>query len=410
MTEYRRNHYVPVWYQERFISSNARERKFYYLDLKPQTLSSNGRTFTRKSLMRWGPKSCFWLKDLYTTKHGDWISTEIEQKFFGPLDDSARSALDYFSNFAHPSADGDLFRKLLLYMSLQKLRTPKGLKYLSQLTKQSKKNSLLFELQRLQALFCAIWTESVWSIADASQSDVKFILSDHPVTSYNSGCYPQSAWCRNGNDPHVWLNGTHTFFPLTSEKLLILSNLSWVRHPYSNPTRNRPNPNPLRSAMFNFTAIQTGRHLSADEVVRINYITKMRANRYIAATNKDWLFPEKRLANCQWDSFGKELLLMPDPRSVSFSSEIVIGYANNRSDAFDAYGRKPWQDGYDDNKRSTLEWETFHASQGEFARRFGPNRRGVSFKFGRICPESDTAEMHAYHLSLEAKNKKHRYR
>lgn len=185
MTEYRRNHYVPVWYQERFIPSSGKERKFYYLDLKPQTLSSNGRAFTRNSLMRWGPKSCFWLEDLYTTKHGDWISTEIEQKFFGPLDDSARPALDYFSDFAHPSANADLFHNLLLYMSLQKLRTPKGLKYLSNLTQQSNRNQLLIELQQLQAVFCAIWTESVWSIADASQSDVKFILSDHPVTTYN---------------------------------------------------------------------------------------------------------------------------------------------------------------------------------------------------------------------------------
>jgi hypothetical protein len=410
MTEYRRNHYVPVWYQERFISSNAQERKFYYLDLKPKTLSSNGRAFTRNSLMRWGPKSCFWLEDLYTTKHGDWISTEIEQKFFGPLDDSARPALDYFSNFAHPSANGDLFHNLLLYMSLQKLRTPKGLKYLSNLTQQANRNKLLIELQRLQAIFCAIWTESVWSIADASQSDVKFILSDHPVTTYNMGCYPQSSWCRNGNDPHIWLNGTHTLFPLTPEKLLILTNLSWVRHPYSNPTRNRPNPSPLRPAMFNFTAIQTGRRLSEDDVVKINYITKLRANRYIAATNKDWLFPEKRLAGCQWNSFGSEYLLMPDPRSVSFSSEIVIGYANNKSDAFDAYGRKPWQADYDDKQRSSLEWETFHAFQGEFARRFGPKRRGVSFEFGRVAPESDAAEMHAYYLSLEANNKKHRYR
>ena len=119
MTEYRSNHYVPIWYQERFIPTGSKERKFHYLDLKPKTLSSNGRTFKRKSLMRWGPKSCFCQEDLYTTRYGEQISTEIEQKFFGPLDDSARPALDYFSSFSHPNADGDLFHKLLLYIILQ---------------------------------------------------------------------------------------------------------------------------------------------------------------------------------------------------------------------------------------------------------------------------------------------------
>ena len=410
MTQYRRNHYVPVWYQERFIPSNAPERKFYYLDLRPQTVVSNGKKFSRNSILRWGPRSCFWQKDLYTTEYGGRLSTEIEQKFFGPLDDSARPALDYFANFTHPSVDGELFQRLLLYMSLQKLRTPKGLRYLSTLVRQTNQNRLLIELQRLQALFCAIWTESVWSIADASSSQIKFLISDHPVTTYNMGCYPQSKWCRDGNDPHIWLNGTHTFFPLSMEKLLILSNLSWVRHPYSNPTRNRPNPSPLRPAMFNFTEIQTGRKLAEEDVIKINYITKMRANRYVAAVEKEWLFPEKRLERCQWESFGNEYLLMPDPRAMTFSSEVIIGYDDNRSDAFDAYGRKPWQSDYDDKSRFDLEWETFHAFQGEFARLFGPIRRGRSFEFGNVSPEADPEDRHKYHLSLELKNKKHRYR
>ena len=41
--------------------------------------------------------------------------------------------------------------------------------------------------------------------------------------------------------------------------------------------------------------------------------------------------------------FSSGYLLMPDPRSVDFSSGIVIGSDNHRSDAFDEYGRKPSQ-------------------------------------------------------------------
>jgi hypothetical protein len=38
---------------------------------------------------------------------------------------------------------------------------------------------------RLRNLYCAIWTECVWLLADASRSPTKFLVSDHPVTVYN---------------------------------------------------------------------------------------------------------------------------------------------------------------------------------------------------------------------------------
>jgi hypothetical protein len=410
MTLYRKNHYVPIWYQDLFFPSGIREKKFFYLDLKPDTIISNGRAFKRNSLLRWGPKNCFCEDDLYTTKYGRWESTEIEEKFFGPVDAFARPALDYFANFTHPSVNSKLFQRLIRYMSIQKLRTPKGLTYLSEFTKQIEKNHILIELQRLQQIYCAIWTECVWSIADASEAETKFLLSDHPVTVYNQGCFPASHWCRDHHDPDIWLTGTHTLFPLAIDKILILTNLSWVRYPYGNPTRSRPNPNPFRPAMFNFMDIQTGRKLSEQEVNEINYIIKMRAYRYIAAAEKSWLYPEQKIGPCRWDYFGDQYVLMPDPRSVQFSSEIIIGYKNNKADFFDAYGRKPWHPDYDDKIQHNREWETFHAFQGEFARRFGPRRRGLSFEFGKLTAEIDSESFHKYHLDLEQKHKKHRYK
>lgn len=409
MTLYRNNHYVPIWYQERFIPAGVKEKKFHYLDLKPNTIISNGRPFKRNSLLRWGPKKCLCQDDLYTTKYGRWISTEIEEKFFGPVDASARPALDYFANFSHPSANGELFKRLVLYMSIQKLRTPKGLAYLSELTRQVDKNNVLLELQRLQQIFCAIWTECVWSIADASQAETKFLLSDHPVTVYNQGCFPASEWCRDFRDPDIWLTGTHTLFPLSLDKILILTNLSWVRYPYGNPRKLRPNPNPFRHAMFKFTDTQIGRMLTDEEVTEINYVIKSRAYRYVAAFEKSWLYPEQKIGVRRWDRFGEDYLFMPDPRSVTFSGEIIIGYDDKKSDFFDAYGRKPWQTDYDDKPQYDREWETFHAFQGEFARRFGPRRRGLSFEFMKLTPEVDSVDFHKYHLSLEQKFKKHRY-
>lgn len=386
----------------------AGQRKFFYLDLYPDIVSSQGHQYRRKNLLRWGAQKCFFERDLYTTKYGQWISTEIEQKFFGPVDASARPALDYFANFKHPSADGELFNCLVRYMSIQKLRTPKGLAYLSNMTRQIGKNHVLIALQKLQNIFCAIWSECVWTIADASRSETKFLISDHPVTVYNQGCFPGSAVCRDYGDPQIWFTGTHTLFPLTLDKILILTNLSWTRNPYGNPTKQRPNSNPFRAAMFNFTSIQTGRRLSEQEVIDINYIIKMRAHRYLAAAEEEWLYPEKKIATRRWDRFGNDYLLMPDPRSMTFSSEIVIGYKDGAAEAYDAYGRRPWQSDYDDKTQHSREWETFLAFQGEFARRFGPKRRGLTLELGNLTKEEDDENFHKYHLSLEQKHRKHR--
>jgi len=92
---------------------------------------------------------------------------------------------------------------------------------------------------------------------------------------------------------------------------------------------------------------------------------------------------------------------MPDPRSVSFSTEIIFG-GEKWADAFDEYGRKPWQPGYLDKDQQEKESETFHAFQGEFARVFGPRRRGRSFEFMKLDNEEDSPDFHAYHLKSES--------
>ena len=405
MSKYKRNHYVPEWYQSRFFSDENKDRKFHYLDLKPESMISNGHRYKRKNLLRWGSVNCFCENDLYTTNFSGWESTEIEQKFFGNVDSLGLKAVDYFSNFQHPSADPKMFNSFLQYMSIQKLRTPKGLAYLSSILDSKDKNYILHKLQELQQMFCALWTESVWSIVDATESQTKFIITDHPVTTYNKKCFPASKWCGGYSDPDIWLSGTHTIFPLSMNKLLILTNLSWVRNPYDNGLKPRPNPNLFRGAVFNFMQIQTHRMLSDIEVNEINFILKQRAYRYISATEKDWLYPEKNIPSQFWNKLGNGYLLMPDPRSVTFSSETLFGYENGGSDAFDEYGRKPWQKGYKSNGANEKEWISFHAFQGEFARVFGPKRRGVFYEFGSLEKLEDTPDYHKYHLKLEQQNK-----
>jgi Protein of unknown function (DUF4238) len=400
---YKENHYVAQWYQRRFLPAVG-EQKFRYLDLQPETfLDPQGNKRQKKSLQRWGTDRCFKQTDLYTTRFGHLESTEIEQFFFGRVDNEGKAAVEYFAAFTHPGVNSDAFHALLNYMSVQKLRTPKGLAQLAQMMKLCNKNHVLLAMQRYQNLHCAIWTEAVWAIVEAPDGGTQFIISDHPVTVYNQECFPASDVCRGFGDPEIWRNGTHTIFPLGPTKALLLTNLSWVRNPYGNAKHLRPHPNPLRPAMFKFTEIQTGRKLNEVEINQINFVIKKRAYRYVAAVTENWLYPERCIPSEHWRKLSDRYVLMPDPRSVSFSSEILIGYKGGRSEAFDEYGRRPWHKSYRDQELHKREWRTFHAFQGEYARLFGPGKRGICFEFGHETQE-DSAEFHQYHLKLEKEN------
>ncbi len=404
--EYQHNHYVPEWYQRRFMLQG--QHRYWYLDLKPDEVVNGKVRYVRRDLLNWGPALCFAEHDLYTTEWGGIQNTDIEQFFFGGLDNKGKKAVEYFGSFGHPSADGDLFQKFVQYMSVQKLRTPKGLGFLKPLMRGDKNRTLL-ALQHLQNIHCAIWTESVWQIADIEDSATKLIISDHPVTVYNRECFPMSDHCSGFNDPDIRLAATHTYFPLSLDRVLILTNLSWARNPYQSELTMRPNPELVRNAIFNFLDIQTDRKLSEQEVLEINYITKRRAHRYIAAAEKEWLYPERRLKNPHWRKLGDGYLFMPDPRHVHMGGEILIGYSNGRSDAFNEYGHRPWDRDYKNEERERRERESLYRFQAEWAATIGRKYRGISYQFthGRGKPRTeDIDEIHTDHLKTDQQFRK----
>jgi hypothetical protein len=191
------------------------------------------------------------------------------------------------------------------------------------------------------------------------------------------------------------------------DKVLILTNLSWVRNPYQSEVELRPNPNPFRSTMFKVTDIQTLRHLNEQEVREINFIIKSRALRYIGAAREEWLYPERFISKSDWNRYGNGYLLMPDPRSVTYSGEIIIGYGDGSATAYDEYGRRPWEAGFSGGEnRANDDWHTFLCFQGEFARIFGPARRGRAFGSMHLDNERDSDDYHQYHLRLERKEMK----
>src|SRR5579862_3627013 len=281
--EYTHNHYVPEWYQRRFILPGQKDNELFYLNLNPGEFTDpRGVRHSIRPVKRQGVRHCFAIDNLYTATFAGVKSTDIEKIFFGEIDRNGHRAVDYFANYNHFSVNGEAHRNIMLYMSTQKLRTPKGLAYLSDKLGTHDQREVLKAMLQLRQIYCAIWTECIWQIADASQSETKFIISDHPVTVYNRRCAPNSRFCHGNYDPNISMHGTHTIFPLSLERILILTNLSWVRNPYQRETALRPNPNPRRSAIFKFMQIQTSRSLTQEEVRQINFIIKSRALRHIA--------------------------------------------------------------------------------------------------------------------------------
>lgn len=411
--EYTNNHYVPEWYQKRFIPSGQKSQELFYLNLEPKNfVDPRGIIHQRLPVKRQGCRLCFVEKDLYTTKLGSVESKNIEKIFFGEIDRRGREAINYFTDFMHPMPRGghEAFEPMLRYMSTQKLRTPKGLDWISNQIGLKNKNAVLRFMLEFQALHCAIWTEAIWVIADASQSQTKFIVSDHPVTVYNRVCGPRSPRCRGSNDPAIWLNGTHTIFPLNLNKILILTNVSWVRDPYQSEVSLRPHPDPLRGAIFKFNEIQILRHLSEQEVIDINYVIKRRAYRYIAAAKEEWLYPERRISTTRWSEYGHGYMFMPDPRSVTLGGEVYIGHPNGTVSHFDVYGRRPWHPDYGKENNSPIEAHSLYRFKGEYAKLFGPYRRGRSFFATSLEQEKDDDEYHEYHLGLASKPRHRRKR
>ena len=92
---------------------------------------------------------------------------------------------------------------------------------------------------------------------------------------------------------------------------------------------------------------------------------------------------------------------------VTYGGQLIIGNRDGTSTAYDEYGRRPWQKDFKGFDKSGVDddWNTFQRFNGEFARLFGPYRRGRSFSHMQLDSEKDDDEFHAYHLRQEELHK-----
>jgi len=389
-----RNHYVPEWYQKRFLSSQ--KSAFYYLNLIPPTIElSNGKKKKLNSI-RWPlkPSQCFYLKDLYTTHYHGLLNDEIERYLFGRIDNLGVKAVDAMAEQDFKRLH-DNFQNFFEYMDAQKIRTPKGLAWIKSKYPNLTHNQLLYEMQRIRQLHCTIWFEAVREIVYAENSKIKFIISDHPVTIYNPACPPDSRECKYPNEPRIEMKATQTIFPLDSNRCLILTNLDYARNPnLYDPKAYRPNPNPFRSTLVRMDNTICKRQLREDEVAMINLIVKLRAKQFLAAENKEWLYPEM-MVKCSWSELGK-VLLPPGNELYHFGGEIYVGHKDGTSSYYDEYGRT----------RKELSWLKKEPVKGKV----GPNAPcpcGSGKKYKKCCRDKPEDERpSSTELSIRERNLK----
>jgi hypothetical protein len=367
------HHYVPQWYQRRFLG--PRQGKFYYLDLHPETVTRGKVKYQRAALLRWGPPRCFCKDDLYTMKLGGWSTDEVERRFFGSIDNLGREAVEFFSGYTGMRKGlnpNKAFQALPMYMDAQRFRTPRGLDFLRATINARGHNEMLIAMGALYRFHTTMWMEGVWEIVSARQSETKFICTDEPVTFFNRRGFPSEF--TYPKDVGLERIGTRTLFPLSMDSCLIITHLQLCRNPWANPTMSRENARAYETTLKNLLDTQFGRELERDEVLRINHILKKRATRYIAASEEEWLYPERQVSIKDWAKLDDDWFLLPNLYKIPFHSEIIVGRRDGSVWAADEYGRNPGNPKFKDEKQHAEDWITHQRAEKEWAIR----RRGKS--------------------------------
>jgi hypothetical protein len=328
------NHYVPEWHQKGFM--HERDNQLCHLTRKEIDLP-NGELKIVHSKKWHTSAQRFYEEHLYSTFFDEEVNDEIEQKLFGPIDDNGSKAVRAF--LTDDQAQWHYyFEDFFTYLDAQKLRTPKGLDWIKSKYPKLDQMQLMIEMQSLRTIHCTLWAEGVRELVSAENSDVKFIVSDHPITVYNYACAPDTEQSGYPNDPDIALKGSQTIFPLDKNRCLILTNLEYAQDPKRvNPLEQRTNATRMRRSMVNTIEFINTRKLTPDDVTRINHIIKIRAKASVAAGKDDWLYPENDV-DCDWAEL-RHVLLPPSDELYRYGGEMYAKFEDGTVHYQDAFGR-----------------------------------------------------------------------
>ena len=334
-----KHHYVPEWYQKRFLAPGA--SAFKILDLNPQVFRKpSGAIVGRgRDILEKGPNAFFFEKDLYTVRWFGEANDDIERMLFGTIDREGRRAIEAYLAQDWDTVH-DTYWQMFEFMDALRLRTPKGLAFLRLVFKARSQYELMNAMQRLRRMHCVMWAEGVLEILSAEQSATKFLFSDHPVTLFNSRVFPADPSIPRGMDPLLDWTGTQTLFPFDRNHLFVLTHLEWARSAgKTKAMEKRTNARYFDNPMVRYDNCIRERSLSSDQVHEVNYIIKARAHRYIAASSDADLHPERHLKTRAWSKLGK--FLMPTKQLYMFGGDMIMKNGQGEFYFQDEFGRRP---------------------------------------------------------------------
>jgi hypothetical protein len=334
-----KHHYVPEWYQRRFLAPGT--SAFKILDLYPEVFRKpNGSIVGRgREILEKGPNASFFKKDLYTVRWFGEANDDIERMLFGAIDKDGHRAIE-----AYLQEDWDTvhhtYWQMFEFMDALRLRTPKGLAFLRRVFEARSQYQLMDAMQRLRRMHCVMWAEGIMEILSAEQSSTKLLFSDHPVTLFNSRVFPADPSIPKGMDPLLDWTGTQTLFPFDRDHLFVLTHLEWARSAgKAKAMTKRTNARYFDTPMVRYDNCIRERDLSESQVHEVNYIIKARAHRYVAASSEADLYPERHLKTRVWNKLGK--FLMPSKQLHMFGGDMIMKTGKGVFFFQDEFGRRP---------------------------------------------------------------------
>ncbi|MBD9588963.1 DUF4238 domain-containing protein [Pseudomonas sp. PDM03] len=335
-----RHHYVPQWYQRGFLVEGS--TVFKILDMRPEVFRDDKGAIVGKGrqILTKGPDAWFFERNLYTTRVLGKPNDDIERLLFGEIDRTGKEAIKAL-------AENDLekihftYTQVFEFLDALRLRTPKGLRFLRATFQARNQQELMVRMQEVRRMHCVMWMEGAIEIFEATHSTTKFIFSDHPVIFFNSHVFPKDPKIPEGLDaPQHWL-GTQTLLPLDGDRLMVITHREWGRKQGETRARkSRTNARLFGNPMITYDGIQRGRQLSEKQVREVNYIVKMRAERYIASCTEEHLFPERHLKTTLWSRLGNFLL----PRGYATALQVGFMTMKMQDGTYyfqDEFGRRP---------------------------------------------------------------------
>jgi hypothetical protein len=191
------------------------------------------------------------------------------------------------------------------------------------------------------------------------------------VTFFNRHVFPGDPKIPPGHDPALHWQGAQTLFPFDRERLYILTHMEYAAKPGPRKAR-RPRTNTRcfdpGNPMVRYDECIRSRTLTEHQVLEVNYILKVRADRYIAGRSEDDLFPERHLKTTTWSKLG-ECLMPKDRWTIHPEAQTTIQYEDGSFAFQDAFGRRPKSQAEYDAKVNEA-----HKLRADFERIMAKNR------------------------------------